>query len=146
MNAPIIQAPIRLTLTRSFEATPERLFEAWLSPAFGEWLGTEGMTCLSCTVDPRVGGEWKMLHRTAGGQTLDHYGTYKEIARPTRLAFTWSGGCGGPTVTLVTVTFKARGAGTEMTLTHEGFTATEDAERHEKGWAASFTRLRKHIG
>ncbi|HEY0265658.1 MAG TPA: SRPBCC domain-containing protein, partial [Rhizomicrobium sp.] len=101
MNVPIIETPIRLTLTRSFDVSPERLFDAWLSPGFGEWLGMEGMVCLSCEIDPRVGGQWKMLHRTPDGQTLDHSGIYKEIDRPSRLAFTWSGGCSGPNVTLV---------------------------------------------
>jgi uncharacterized protein YndB with AHSA1/START domain len=145
MNAPIIETPIRLTLSRSFDVSAERLFDAWLSPDFGVWLGTEGMTCLSCDVDPRVGGQWSMLHRTPDGQDLEHHGVFKDIVRPSRLAFTWSGGCGGLAVTLVTVTFKPKGAGTEMTLTHEGFVTTEDAERHEEGWTGSFTRLRKFL-
>ncbi|HEY4078616.1 MAG TPA: SRPBCC domain-containing protein [Rhizomicrobium sp.] len=146
MNAPIIETPIRLSLTRSFDISPDLLFDAWLSPDFGEWLGTEGMACLSCEIDPRVGGQWKMLHRMPDGQTLDHYGVYKQIDRPSGLTFTWSGGCGGPNVTLVTIVFKAKGAGTEMTLTHEGFLGTEDAERHESGWIASFDRLARYLG
>jgi uncharacterized protein YndB with AHSA1/START domain len=145
MNAPIIETPIRLSLIRNFDASPERLFEAWLSPAFGAWLGTQDLTSLSCEIDPRVGGQWKMVHRTADGQTLDHQGVYKEIVRPSRLSFTWTGGCSGIGVTLVTVTFKARGAGTEMTLTHEGFIAAQDAERHENGWSASFVRLAAYL-
>jgi uncharacterized protein YndB with AHSA1/START domain len=145
MNAPLIETPIRLSLTRSFDAAPERLFDAFLSPAFGQWLGGDSVTCVSCEMDPRVGGEYRLLHRTADGQTLDHHGTYKEIDRPSRLAFTWAGGCSGPHVTLVTVTFKAKGAGTELMLTHEGFVAVEDAERHENGWAASFKRLMEYL-
>jgi uncharacterized protein YndB with AHSA1/START domain len=145
MNAPIIETPIRLTLTRSFDASPQALFDAWLSPDFGEWLGTEGMQCLSCEIDPRVGGQWTMLHRTPDGQTLDHHGVYKEITPHSRLSFTWAGGCGGPHVTLVTITFKSKGAGAEMTLMHEGFLTGEDAERHENGWTASFTRLARHL-
>jgi uncharacterized protein YndB with AHSA1/START domain len=141
VNAPIIETPIRLTLTRSFDVSPDRLFDAWLSPDFGEWLGTEGMECLSCEIDPHVGGQWKMLHRTPDGQTIGHHGVFKEIARPARLAFTWTGGCGGPAVTLVTITLKAKGAGTEMILSHEGFLNSEDAERHEGGWVDSFVRL-----
>jgi len=145
MNAPIIETPIRLTLTRSFDTSPERLFDAFLSRDFGDWLGTEGLVCLTCEINPCVGGQWKMLHRTPDGQQLDHYGVYKEIERSSRLAFTWSGGCAGPNLTLVTITFKAKGAGTEMTLTHEGFLAVEDAERHESGWIDSFVRLARHL-
>ncbi len=146
MNAPIIEPPIRLTLTRSFDAAPERLFEAWLSDSFGIWLGADNMTCLTCQIDPRVGGQWKTLHRTADGESYEHHGVYKEIDRPSKLSFTWSGGCGGPGVTLVSVSFKAKGAGTEMTLAHEGFLDVENAERHEGGWSASFTRLARYLG
>jgi uncharacterized protein YndB with AHSA1/START domain len=141
VNAPIVDTPIRLTLTRSFDVSAERLFDAWLSPEFGAWLGTEGMACLSCQIDPRVGGQWKTLHRMPDGQTLDHHGIYKQIDRSSVLAFTWAGGCSGAAVTLVTVTFKAKGAGTEMTLSHEGFVDVDDAERHETGWTDSFVRL-----
>ena len=141
MNAAIIETPIRLSLTRSFEAPPERLFYAFLSPEFGQWLGGDSVACVSCAMDPRLGGEYRMLHRTPDGQTIEHHGTYKQITRPSKLAFTWSGGCAGPHVTLVTVTFQAKGAGTEMTLTHEGFPSIEDCDRHNGGWAASFDRL-----
>lgn len=146
MNAPIIESPIRLTLTRSFDAPPERLFEAFLSTAFGVWLGTDDVTCVACEIDPRVGGHWKTQHRTTDGAMLEHHGVYKQINRPSVLAFTWSGGCGGPHLTLVTVSFKAKGAGTEMTLAHEGFLEVENAERHEGGWTASFARLARHLG
>lgn len=145
MNAPILETPIRLTLTRSFEVEPDRLFNAWLSPDFGEWLGTEGMVCLSCEIDPRVGGQWSMQHSTPDGQILEHHGVFKQIDRFSCLAFTWSGGCGGPNVTLVTVSFKPKGAGTEMTLSHEGFLTTDDAERHEGGWTGSFGRLARFL-
>jgi uncharacterized protein YndB with AHSA1/START domain len=145
MNAITIETPIRLSLTRSFAATPERLFDAFLSPQFGQWVGGDSVTCVSCEMDPRVGGDYRMLHRTGDGQTLEHHGTYKEIARPSRLSFTWAGGCSGANVTLVTVALKAKGDGTEMTLTHEGFAGVEDAERHETGWVASFAKLTAHL-
>jgi uncharacterized protein YndB with AHSA1/START domain len=145
MNAPIIETPFRLSLTRSFDASAEQLFEAWLSQDFGAWLGTHDVVCLSCEIDPRVGGTWKMTHRAADGQELVHQGIYKQIDRPSRLAFTWSGGCGGTNITLVTVTFRAKGAGTEMTLTHEGFPTVEDCARHNGGWTDSFERLARHL-
>jgi len=145
MTLSIATAPARLSLTRVFDAPPDRVFDAFLSPAYGEWLGTEDVTCLSCEIDPRVGGCWKTVHRTADGGALEHMGVYKEIEQPSRLAFTWSGGCAGPNITLVTITFKAKGAGTEMTLTHEGFVTAEDCQRHEGGWAASFDRLAQHL-
>lgn len=141
MNAPIIESPIRLTLTRSFDVTAARLFDAFVSESFGDWLGSEGLVCLSCEIDAHVGGAWKTVHRLPDGQVLEHAGVYKQLDRPSCLSFTWSGGCGGAHVTLVTVTFKPKGAGTEMTLVHEGFHDTGTVERHEQGWAASFARL-----
>jgi uncharacterized protein YndB with AHSA1/START domain len=145
MNAPVIETPIRLSLTRSFEVPPERLFDAWLDESFGDWLGTEDVVCLSCEIDARVGGQWKTVHRIADGGMLEHGGVYKQISRPTTLAFTWSGGCAGPNITLVTIGFKAKGAGTEMTLTHEGFASPQDCNRHSGGWSASFDRLARYL-
>jgi len=145
MNA-VIETPVKLSLTRSFDAPPEVLFDAWLQESWGDWLGPEGVVCLSCEMDPRVGGKWRVQARTPDGTEVELSGTYKEITRPSRLVFTWHGCLSGPDATIVTVTFKPKGAGTEMTLTHEGFISQEQRDRHNGGWSATFERLARHLG
>jgi uncharacterized protein YndB with AHSA1/START domain len=145
MNA-VVESPIRLSLTRSFDVAPETLFDAWLQKSWGDWLGPEGVVCLSCELDPRVGGKWQIHSRMPDGSEVQMTGVYREINRSSQLVLTWRGCFSGPDDTLVTVTFKAKGAGTEMTLTHEGFLNEDQHDRHNGGWTASFDRLARHLG
>jgi len=150
MNA-VIESPVKLSLTRSFDADPETLFDAWLDESWGDWLGPEGVVCLSCEADPRVGGTWRVHSRMPDGSEVLMTGIYKEINRPSlnktgRLVFTWHGCLSGPEPTTVTLTFKPKGAGTEMTLTHEGIPNPGQRDRHNGGWSATFERLARYLG
>jgi len=145
MNA-VIESPVKLSLTRSFDADPETLFDAWLDESWGDWLGPEGVVCLSCEADPRVGGTWRVHSRMPDGSEVLMTGIYREISRPSRLVFTWHGCLSGPEPTTVTLTFKPKGVGTEMTLTHEGFPNQEQRDRHNGGWSATFERLARYLG
>jgi uncharacterized protein YndB with AHSA1/START domain len=46
---------------------------------------------------------------------------------------------------LVTVTLKADGGGTIMTLTHEQFFDEEARDRHQHGWTGTMERLEKYL-
>jgi uncharacterized protein YndB with AHSA1/START domain len=142
----VIESPVKLSLTRSFDADPESMFDAWLQESWGDWLGPEGVVCLSCEMDPRVGGKWRLHSRMSDGTEVVLTGIYKEINRPSRLVFTWNACFSGPEPTTVTLTFKPKGAGTELTLTHEGFIDGEQRDRHNGGWSATFERLARHLG
>jgi uncharacterized protein YndB with AHSA1/START domain len=43
--------------------------------------------------------------------------------------------------TLVTLTFKPAGNGTEMTMAHTNFATAERRDSHNNGWAGSFDKL-----
>jgi uncharacterized protein YndB with AHSA1/START domain len=144
MNA-VIESPVKLSLTRNFDCPPETLFDAWLDDSWADWLGPEGVICLSCEIDPRVGGKWRVVSRMPDGREVTMNGVYREITRPDRLVFTWHGCFSGPDDTTVTVIFKPRGAGTEMTLIHAGFINEDLRDRHNGGWSATFDRLARHI-
>lgn len=137
----VIETPLRLAITRSFDAPPERLFDAWLNGSWARWLGSNGVECLESVIDPRVGGAWRYRGRTPDGREFEATGVYKEIVRPSRLVFSWNGCLPGAEDTTVTLTFRPKGVGTEMTLVHEGFRGAEPAARHDQGWGASFDRL-----
>jgi uncharacterized protein YndB with AHSA1/START domain len=139
-TATIIETPVKLSLTRSFDAPPEKLFDAWLDGSWRDWLGSHGVVCLDSQLDARVGGHYRMDVRMPDGSEKSVGGTYRAIERPFRLVFTWNG-CFTGGETLVTLTFRPRGAGTELTLTHEGFTGADMRDRHNEGWSNSFDRL-----
>ncbi len=129
----VLDRTCALEITRWFAAAPERLFDAWLEESCGEWLAPQGVFCTSSIVNPKVGGRFAVAMKMPDGREVTVSGTYREIARPARLAFTWSGGCTGEE-TLITLTFRARDGGTEMTLVQEGFASPETRDRHDQGW------------
>lgn len=116
-------------VARTYDATPERLFKAWTDPtSLKAWLaGGE-----TVSVDARVDGlyyiemPWKQ-------RRYPHYGRYLRVESPSLLEFTWvsEGTQGKESVVLIELV--ARGAQTELVLTHEGL--PEDAvETHRGGW------------
>ena len=135
-----------VTMVRRFDAPPEALFRAWIErDQLGKWLGVPNRQTLVETLDARVGGAYRI--HFAGGDMPENIvvGIFREIVPSNRLVLSWAweAGSGGlPTEeTLITVTFRAIGKETEMTLVHEGFESTEWAGRHEHGWACGFDNL-----
>ena len=135
--------PLTLTLSRHFDASPDRVYDAWTGQDWGDWLPPRGATCKVTAIDPRRGGQFQAAMSMPDGRHIVVYGTYRDVQRPERLVFTWQGDCFN-SATLVTLTFKPDGAGTLMTLRQEGF--EQDAMRagFENGWSGeggSFDKL-----
>ncbi|MET0814548.1 MAG: SRPBCC family protein, partial [Pseudoxanthomonas sp.] len=86
-------SPIEVRVTRYFEASPERVFDAWLVPrTLGQWMfgpRVREENVVRLDVDPRVGGNFS-LKVERKGELVDHVGQYLEIDRPHRLVFTWA--------------------------------------------------------
>ena len=138
-----------LVMTRTFDAPPRLVFEAWTTPALvRRWLlGPEGWTMPVCEIDLRVGGAYRYVWENAGcDMKMGLGGVYREIDRPRRLVATerfdepWYPGEG-----LVTLELEARDGRTLMTETLRYDSAeARDAELSspmEGGVAASFDRL-----
>ena len=134
---------LALTLSRYFDAAPDKVFDAWTGSDWGEWLPPRGATCKVTAIEPRLGGQFEAAMSMPDGRQIVVFGTYQDVRRPERLVFTWQGACFNA-ATLVTVTFSGQGAGTLMTLRQEGF--DQDAMRagFESGWGGeggSFDKL-----
>ena len=99
-----INGPARIV----FEAfTKAELFKRWWVPK------SLGMTLLSCELDARVGGKYRLVfdHRP---EPAAFFGTYVEVKPYSRLAWTNDeGGEGGP---VTTVTFEEKGGKTLVVL------------------------------
>jgi uncharacterized protein YndB with AHSA1/START domain len=84
-------------------------------------------------IDARVGGEFFIVQQRGGGE-VEHTGSYLEIERPRRLAFTWRVPP-GPESSRVTLDIAGLQGGCELTLTHEMPAAAADMrERAEAAW------------
>ena len=108
-----IHGPARLV----FEAfTRAELFRRWWVPK------SMGMTLLSCEVDARVGGKYRLVFDQGGAEPAAFFGTYVEVKPYSRLAWTnEEGGEGGP---VTTVTFEEKGGKTLVVL-HESYPSKE---------------------
>jgi uncharacterized protein YndB with AHSA1/START domain len=135
----------RLTMTRRFTATPERLFDAWTDPRLAAtWLfTTPGSTAHTAEMDLRVGGAWTITD-TRDGVVYTALGQYLEIERPRRLAFTFGMPQFSPEFAKVAVEIAADGAGARMTLTQEPLPA-EAIAATEAGWEAMFDALAQKL-
>ena len=92
-----------VVVTRSFDAPARLVFEAWSKPElFKRWWVPKsmGMTLHSCEMDVRTGG----TYRLGFGAGMDFFGTYLEVAPPSRIVWTNDEGAENGSITTVTLT------------------------------------------
>lgn len=93
-----INGPARIV----FEAfTQAELLRRWWVPR------SMGMTLLSCEVDARVGGKYRLVFDYGAAEPAAFFGTYVEVQPYSRLA--WTNEEGGEDGSVTTVTFEERG-------------------------------------
>jgi uncharacterized protein YndB with AHSA1/START domain len=137
----------RLVTRRLIPAAPERLFEAWTSPEhLRRWWGPPGGRCTRAAVDPVAGGRYQLDNELADGSTVIISGRFTLVDRPRQLAYTWRVEPGPGHFELVTVTFAAAGAGTEVTVEHVQIHDERSRDEHAAGWAACLDRLAAWAG
>jgi uncharacterized protein YndB with AHSA1/START domain len=68
-------------------------------------------------------------------------GTYLEVDRPRKLAFTWTGPLTNGVETLVTVELIPRGDETDVVLTHERLPTSAIVDGHTRGWGIILDHL-----
>lgn len=126
-----------VTITRTLNASRERVFAAWTdSTQLAQWFAPAQGFAITATNDLRRGGSYSITMRNPNGATHTAAGKYMEILPPERLVFTWSS-LDNPTLatdTLVTVQLRDLGGKTELTLVHTQLPTAESAQRHEQGW------------
>jgi uncharacterized protein YndB with AHSA1/START domain len=126
-------APV-LVVRRQMAIPRERVFRAWLdSEGLARWMCPTGMTHATVTVDPRVGGSFRIVMEGPVHGTVEHTGQYLAIEPPSLHSFTWISKHTGHQPTVVTIEFLERGTGTELVLTHRGL-PPQEVEGHRQGW------------
>ncbi|MDI3254350.1 MAG: SRPBCC domain-containing protein [Bacillota bacterium] len=135
---------LKLQLKRTIKASPAELFAAWTQPELmKKWYAPGTMTVPVAVSDLRVGGSYRLEMADGPEQRHVAVGTYKQIIPNKLLAFTWNSDCSTDTSaeTLVTIEFTEVAGGTELVLTHEGFTDVETRDKHEHGWNGCLDNL-----
>jgi uncharacterized protein YndB with AHSA1/START domain len=136
------------SVTHSFAAAPERVFDAWLDPAIARrfLFATPTGEMIRAEIDARVGGKFTFVERRPAMGDVLHTGEYLELDRPNRLAFTFGVPQFNPDFSRVLVEFApALGGGCEVTLTQSQVPA-EWAERSKEGWGTILGGLEAALG
>jgi uncharacterized protein YndB with AHSA1/START domain len=134
-----------LQVKRIIKADRSELFDAWTKPELMQkWYAPGPMTVTTASSDLRVGGSYRVEMQEGLETVYIATGVYKRIIPNELVSFTWNPRTTGPGYeTLVTVEFKDADGGTELVLTHEGFTDAEAVAKHNEGWNGCLANLAK---
>jgi uncharacterized protein YndB with AHSA1/START domain len=105
-----------LVITRLFDGPPRLVYAAWTQPElFMRWWApkSSGVPMLSCTMDVRVGGSYRVAFGHDPATAMEFVGHYLEVVPDARLVWTNEESADGA---VTTVTFEARGEQTLLTL------------------------------
>ncbi len=137
-------APFELSMRRLIRAPRERVYDALISAdALRLWMGPRGMAVTEMTVDPRVGGAWRMAMCSRDGSLFKVGGVYCELRRPDRVAYTWQWE-EGPMVgvsTLIEIALSEQDGATLLEMRHSGFPSRPAQDAHARGWNGPFNKL-----
>jgi uncharacterized protein YndB with AHSA1/START domain len=142
-----------LVVTRTLDAPRDAVFAAWTDPKqFSRWMGPGTIRAEIAALDARVGGTYRIvMHGTpnpAGMSIVS--GVYREIVPPSRLVFTWAWEEDLLThkaghESIVTITLRAIGAKTELTLRHEKLESQSSRDSHAQGWDGCLDKLVQYL-
>jgi uncharacterized protein YndB with AHSA1/START domain len=159
LNGMTVTSTITISMARRFNASTDRVFEAWIKPELmKKWLFTSEATNKVLNNDPRLGGSWEIVDHREG---VDYraIGEYQEVRQPHKLVFTFKMPQFSETEDIVRVTISQVREATEMLFTqeiivpHEEGWTSEDSDKAleeygnqtEQGWSLMFENLRKLV-
>ncbi|ANK77008.1 ATPase (plasmid) [Ensifer adhaerens] len=126
-----------LVVTRTFNAPPSMVYRAWSQPElFQRWWvpkSAPGVSLVSCQMDVRTGGRYRLEFGAGGSDTMAFYGKYLEVVPNERIVWTNDEGEEGA---ITTVTFKDEGGTTLLTF-HEVYPSKEALEEALQSGAAA---------
>jgi len=137
-----------LTLKRRLKASPEKVFSAWTDPEkIVHWFGPHETVdgSVRADMDVRPGGRYRVDFKTVDGEQHQVGGAYQEVVANERLVFSWAWHSTPERESLVTVTLKADGDGTLLTLLHERFFDQKARDGHEHGWTGTLEKLDRYF-
>jgi uncharacterized protein YndB with AHSA1/START domain len=114
-----------LVVTRTINGPARLVFEAWTKPElFQQWWvpKSSGLTLLSCEMDVRVGGKYRLLFAVGAPEPMAVFGKYLEVTPHSRLVWTNEEGDDGGAIT--TATFEERG-GKTLLVVHDLYPSKE---------------------
>ncbi len=135
-----------LVVTRTVNGPARTVFEAWTKPElFSQWWVPKscGLTLVSCEVDARVGGQYRLVFRHGDSEPMAAFGRYLEVAPHSRLA--WTNDEAGDSGPVTTLTLAEKGGKTLLVL-HDLYPSKEAldaamASGEKSGMGETFEQL-----
>jgi len=79
---------LEIAITRTFRASPERVFAAWTDPAkLARWFGPDGFTTTTHEFDLRPGGTWRHTMRGPDSKEYPNHIAFVEVDAPRKLVY-----------------------------------------------------------
>jgi uncharacterized protein YndB with AHSA1/START domain len=135
-------------LHRVLKSTPERVYRAFLDPdAMAKWLPPHGFTGKVHSIEPRVGGTYKMSFKNfTTGESHSFGGKYLELVPNQKLRY--SDRFDDPNLPgemTTTIVLKKVSCGTELSVTQEGVPGVIPPEMCYLGWQESLAGLARLV-
>lgn len=132
--------PHAATVRRHLPAPPERVWRAISSEEFAAWFWPPRFAS-QVTIDARAGGTF---HVRSAAMGMGASGSFEAVEPPRRLVASWRWD-GEDGETRVTIEVTPDGAGTAVTVVHDGFPDDASAAAHATGWSDCLDRLPAHL-
>jgi uncharacterized protein YndB with AHSA1/START domain len=106
-----------VVVTRTVNGPMHLVFEAWTKPElFKQWWVPKAFApaLVSCEMDVRVGGKYRLVFRHGDSEPMAFFGTYREVTPHSRLV--WTNEESGDAGQVTTVTFEEKAGKTQVVL------------------------------
>jgi uncharacterized protein YndB with AHSA1/START domain len=135
-----------VTVRRVLATTREQVFAAFTrSEALCQWFSPNPDIQVEVLAFKfELDGEFRLRFTMPGGEVKVVDGTYRQIAPPEQLAFSWMWQAPDPHADIATdvvVQFVEQGDSTEIILTHDKLPDELTSTRHGAGWEGMLDRL-----
>lgn len=137
---------LTVNIEKTIEAPIEQVFDAWLTAeTLAKFiLPMPGMKAPLVKNDPKVEGTFEII-MFVGDDKVPHTGTYLELDRPNKLAFTWESPA-SLSDSVVTLEFTEINKNTtKIELTQVKFKDEECRSNHEGGWTNILNELEQVV-
>ena len=128
------KSELELVVTRIFNGPARLVFEAWTKPELMRlWWApkSSGVPLLSCEMDVRVGGQYRLAFGHDAASSFAFFGKYLEVTPPSRLVWTNDE---SEDAAVTTVTFEEQEGQTLLVL-HELYPSKEALDEAIAGMA-----------
>jgi uncharacterized protein YndB with AHSA1/START domain len=137
---------LSLRLRRELPAPRPVVFGACIEPGeLAKWWGPHGFTTPEIDLDLRVGGGYRLGMQPPEGELFHLSGEFQVIEPPAHLVYTfrWEEPHPDDRETVVDLSFRDLGDGTDLALVQSGFATEERHALHDAGWTDSLDRLQE---